>query len=175
MSLLHPACVAFGAIAIASAAYGAEPTAYLQPNISSASVTETPRGYTVDVRILASDLEEMFLKSRAERRGVDLSSPGILELEIGRFFAKRIVLRNLDGSLCNSKVERAGEDPANDEGVRVTLAFECAGRDVVYDAASFLTTQGARSWQVVTIVHGDAHRQIMVNAESPPAPLNPPG
>ncbi len=76
-----------------------------------------------------------------------------------------------DGKACASKVERAGEDPSNDEGVRVVLTFDCPSRNVIHDAGKFLAAQGARAWQVVTILRGDAHRQVLVNAESPPAPM----
>lgn len=174
MYLLRALCVGFSTLSIAAPARPAEPKTYLQPNISAATIAETLQGYKVDVTILASDFEEMFLKTAAERRGVDLSSPGILEIEIGRFVAKRIAMRTRDGSPCASKVERAGEDPANDEGVRVSLTFECANRDAAYDASGFLATQGPRAWQVVTVLHGDTNRQVMLNSESPPAPVTPP-
>lgn len=165
---------ACGVLSLLTPALAAEPKAYLQSNISTATIMEAPVGYSVEVTILASDFEEMFFKTAAERRGVDLSGPGILEVEIGRYFAKRIAMRDREGNPCASEVERAGEDAANDEGVRVSLTFRCASRDTLYDASKFLASQGARAWQVVTIINGGAHRQIMVNAESPPAPVSAP-
>jgi hypothetical protein len=60
-------------------------------------------------------------------------------------------MRDRDGRYCSSKVEHAGEDPANDEGVRVSLRFECTGREIFYDASKFLSAHGAGAWQVVTI------------------------
>lgn len=167
----------FGAcciLALVLPARGAEPKAYLQTNISASKIVEAPGGFAVDVTILASDFEEMFQNTMAERRGVDLSGPGILEVEIGRFFVTRIVMRDREGHSCSSKVERAGEDPVNDEGVRVSLTFECTGREIFYDASKFLSAHGARAWQVVTITHGDTHRQVMINAESPAPPVSIP-
>ena len=158
-------------LALVLPACGTEPKAYLQTNISTAKIVEAPGGFTVDITILASDFEEMFQNTMAERRGVDLSGPGLLEVEIGRFFARRIVMRNREGQSCSSKADRAGEDPANDEGVRVSLRFECTGREIFYDASKFLSAHGARAWQVVTITRGDAHRQVMINAESPATPV----
>ncbi|WP_305653847.1 hypothetical protein [Methylocystis sp.] len=166
------------AIAVAGAALTAaagEPGSYLQKDISTAKIVETSRGYAVDVSILASDFEEMFQKSFNERRGVDLSVSGALEREIGRFVAERITMRGGDGTPCPGKVERSGEDPGNDEGVRVSMTFECPSHDAVYDANKLLATHSSRAWQVVTISRGDAHGQAMVqamiNAESPPVRL----
>ncbi len=165
-------------MAVAGAALTAaaeEPGNYLQKDISTAKIVETSRGYAVDVSILASDFEEMFQKSFNERRGVDLSVSGALELEIGRFVADRITMRGGDGTPCPGKVERSGEDPGNDEGVRVSMTFECPSHDAVYDANKLLATHSSRAWQVVTISRGDAHGQAMVqamiNAESPPVRL----
>jgi hypothetical protein len=159
--------------ACSSVAVG-KPKGYLQKDIATAKIIETSRGYTVDVSILASDFEEMFQKSFNERRGVDLSEPGVLELEIGRFVADRVTMRHQDGTPCPSKVERAGEDPADDEGVLVSMNFECANHDAVYDASKLLAAQSARAWQAVTISRGDTQRQVMVNAESPPVRVSEP-
>jgi hypothetical protein len=161
-----------GILLLLTPAWSLEQEPYLQTNISAAKIVEGPQGYTVDVKILASDFEEMFQNTMAERRGVDLSGPGLLEVEIGRFVAKRVVMRDSDGRLCQSKVNKAGEDPANDEGVRVSLTFECISHDVLYDASQFLSAQGARAWQVVTIIRGDKQRRVMIKSESPPTPLN---
>lgn len=171
MGLVQKLSAAFGVFLLAPSTYAAEPKVYLQTDISAAKIVEVASGYAVDVTLLASDLEEMFIKSRAELRGVDLSAPGILEIEIGRYVAKRITMRDRDGNACASKVDRSGEDPANDEGVLVSLTFECAVKDVFYDASKFLAAHGPRAWQVVTIVQGNAQRQVMINAESPPAPV----
>lgn len=164
--------LAFGGAALSATA--GEPGNYLQKDISTAKIIETSRGYAVDVSILASDFEEMFQKSFNERREVDLSHPGALELQIGRFVANRITMRGEDGTPCPTKVERAGEDPGNDEGVLVSMIFKCANRDAIYDASKLLAAQSARAWQVVTIIRGDANRQVMVNADTPPVRLAEP-
>lgn len=162
---------AFCILSVGPSVHAAEPKIYLQTDISAAKVFETGNGYKVNVTLLASDLEEMFQKSRAEFRGVDLAAPGILEIEIGRFVSRRIEMRESGGSACASKVERSGEDPENDEVALVSLTFECATKDVVYDARKLLAAHGPRAWHIVTIFRGDAQRQIMLNAESPPALL----
>ncbi len=143
-----------------------EPDAYVQTNISSAKIVEIDKRYVVEITILATDIEQMFQKSGGERVGVDLSQPGALEREIGKFVADRVAMRDNDGAVCRKKVEQAGEDPTNDEGVLVVLSFECAGVDAIYDATKLLATQGPRAWQVVTIMRGDTKRQVMVNAEN---------
>lgn len=169
--LSHVLAATFAVSPVLAPAIAAEPKVYVQNYISAAKIVETGAGYTVDVSLLASDMEEMFVNTAAERKGVDLSGPGILEVEIGRFVAKRIVLRDRDGRTCAAKVEKSGEDPANDGGVFVSLKFDCPTQDVVYDASRFLAAHGARAWQVAVIFHGDSHRQVMLNAESPPASL----
>lgn len=168
---MHKLSAAFGILFLAPIAFAAEPQAYLQADISAAKIVAAESRYSVDVTLLASDFEEMFLKSRTEHWGVDLSAPGILEIEIGRYVAKRVAMRDRDGNACASKVERSGEDPANDEGVLVSLTFECADKDAFYDARKFLEAHGPRAWQVVTIMQGDARRQVMINVESPPTPV----
>ncbi|HMK88205.1 MAG TPA: hypothetical protein VK446_01025 [Methylocystis sp.] len=150
-----------------------EPNTFIQSNISSAKiVANDDRRYVVDISILASDVEQMFQKSGGERVGIDLSRPGALEREIGKFVGNRVEMRANNGASCNSRVEQVGEDPTNDEGVLVQLSFECAGDDPTYDATKLLAAQGSRAWQVVTILRGDAKRQIMVNGESLPVRLS---
>jgi hypothetical protein len=143
-----------------------EPDVFVQANISAAKIVESRNRYVVEVSMLATDMEQMFEKSGGERVGVDLSQPGAIEREIGKFVANRVAMRDNKGTPCARKVEQAGEDPKNDEGVLVVLSFDCAGGDATYDAAELLTTQGPRAWQVVTIIRGDAKRQVMVSGEN---------
>ena len=110
----------------------------------------------------------MFLTTRNERQEGDLNRPGALEREIGRLVAARVTMRDGDGGDCAKKIEKAGEDPANDEGVLVTLSFECARADASYDATKLLAAQSSRAWQVVTVMRGGTKRQLMINGESPP-------
>jgi hypothetical protein len=153
-------------------AQSVESDALVQTNISAARIVENNNRYVVDITIMATDIEQMFQKAASERVGVDLSQPGALEREIGKFVGDRVAMHDNNGVPCARKVEQAGEDPANDEGVLVVLSFECAGNSVVYDVAKLLATQGPRAWQVVTIIHGNAKRQAMVNGESPPVGLS---
>ena len=143
-----------------------EPNVFIQTNISAARIVENKYRYVVEITILAADIEQMFLKSGSERVGVDLSQPGALEREIGKFVGNRVAMRNNNGTACARKVEQASEDPTNDEGVLVVLNFECAGNDAIYDVTKLLATQGPRAWQIVTIIRGDAKRQVMVNGEN---------
>ncbi len=143
-----------------------ESNVFIQPNISAARIVEDKSRYVVDITISAIDIEQMFQKSGGERLRVDLSLPGAVEREIGKFVENRVVIRNNNGAACASKVEQAGEDPKNDEGVLVVLSFECAGADAIYDATKLLVTQGPRAWQVVIIIRGDTKRQVMVNGEN---------
>jgi len=143
----------------------------IQENISTAKITADGAHYIVDILMLATDLEEMFLRTRKEHEDVDLNRPGILELEIGKFVAGRVTMRDGRGADCVKKVEKAGEDPSNDEGVLVELSFDCSRADATYDATKLLTTQSPRAWQVVTIMRGGARRQVMVNGESPPVAM----
>ena len=80
-------------------------------------------------------------------------------------------LQSPEGVVCRGKVDKAGEDPTNDEGVLVSLVFDCKTSDVTYDARELLGALGARAWQVVTIVRGQQADQKMINADSPPIPL----
>ena len=149
-----------------------EADAYIQTNISAAKIVANNNRYHIDITILATDIEEMFQKSGSARVGVDMSQPGALEREIGKFVANRIEVRNNDGAACAKKIERASEDPTNDEGVLVVLSFECVSNRATYDATKFLGAQGPRAWQTITIIDGDAKWKIMVNSESPPVELS---
>ncbi len=156
---------AFGQVPLAQ---GADSNGYVQENISTAKITADGNRYLVDIAMLATDVEQMFFKTRNEREEGDLNRPGALEREIGRLVAARVTMRDGGGGDCAKKIEKAGEDPANDEGVLVTLSFECARAGASYDATKLLTAQSSRAWQVVTVTRGATKRQLMVNGESPP-------
>src|SRR5512136_955272 len=65
------------------------------PDISTAKIApQANRVYVVDVGFLATDLERMFQETMDERASVDLSPPGVLEAEIGKFVAKRVAMRD---------------------------------------------------------------------------------
>lgn len=145
---------------------------FIQTDISAAKIVCDKNRCVVDIAIVATDLERMFRMDAGERVGVDLSAPGALEREIGKFVGNHVTMRDSGGAACAKRVERAGEDPANDEGALVVLSFECASDEATYDATKLLTTQGPRAWQVVTVMRGDAKRQVIVNWESPPVELS---
>ncbi len=156
----------------APVAQSAKSDAFIQTNISAAKISQSDHRYIVDITLLASDFEEMFQRSGGERVGVDLSQPGALEREIGRFVQRRVTMHRANGTVCEGNVERAGEDPANDEAVLVELSFNCADQNVSYDATKLLSAEGPRAWQVVTLVRGGKTLQVMVNGESQPVALS---
>lgn len=153
-------------------ARGVESNGFIQDNISTSRIIANGAHYSVDISMLATDVEEMFLKTRKEHEDVDLNQPAALEREIGKFIAGRVTMRDSRGADCVEKVEKAGEDPSNDEGVFVVLSFDCASADTSYDASKLLATQSSRAWQVVTIMRGGARRQVMINGESPPVAIS---
>lgn len=155
------------------AAQSVESNGLIQENISTAKITADGARYIIDISILATDLERMFAKTGIEREGVDLGHPGALEREIGGFVARRVTMRDASGAACATKVEHAGEDPGNDEGVLVELRFDCPSANASYDASKLLAVQSSRAWQVVTITRGAAKRQVMVNGDSPPVSALP--
>ncbi|ARN81888.1 hypothetical protein [Methylocystis bryophila] len=173
----RPRVEIFAAIALATMLVQAPPARSLdsngliQNNISTASIAGNGQRYIVDMRMLATDVEQMFLKTGREREGVDLAQPGAIEREIGAFIASRVTMRDGQGADCARKIEKSGEDPANDEGVLVELSFACATAGASYDPTRLLAAQSPRAWQVVTIARGEAKRQIMVNGESPPVAM----
>jgi len=154
------------------AAGASDQQVFIQKDISAATIVERGSGYVVDVTILASDLEEVFQNAIAERKGIDLSQPGVLEQEIGKFVARRIALRDRDGNACRARVERSGEDPKNDEGVLVSLAFDCASRAAVYDAGKLLSALNRRAMQIVTVSQKTSRLQTTLNADRPTAALS---
>jgi len=48
----------------------------------------------------------MFQETQEERAGVDLSPPGALEAEIGKFIVERVDLRNAENKLCSTPRSR---------------------------------------------------------------------
>ncbi|HYA79763.1 MAG TPA: HupE/UreJ family protein, partial [Methylocystis sp.] len=67
------------------------------PDISTAKIVQDGKTWTVDVGFLATDLERMFQETMSERADVDLSPPGALEEEIGKFVQRRVVMRDASG------------------------------------------------------------------------------
>ncbi|MBI1866911.1 MAG: HupE/UreJ family protein [Methylocystis sp.] len=139
-------------------------------------VAQKERVYRVDVGFLATDLERMFSETMAERSGVDLSPPGVLETEIGKFVQRRVTMQDADGHACSGHVEKAGEDPTNADSALVVLRFDCAatGGQIFYNPAKLLAAQGPRGKHLVTVGDGPDAGQTMLYPGDPPLDLSKP-
>ncbi len=146
------------------------------PDISTAKISPQPeRVYVVDVGFLATDLERMFQETMDERASVDLSPPGVLEEEIGKFVAKRVAMRDETGRACISKVEKSGEDPTNQDSALIVMRFDCAATSgkVFYDATRLLATQGSKGKHLITLL-GENAGETMLYPQNPPLDLAQP-
>ncbi len=138
----------FFAVAVANSAL-----AHTADISSGRIVPEADDQYRVDVGVLGADVERMFQETQSERADVDLSPPGVLEQEIGKFIERRVQLRNAEGELCKSRVGSVGEDPTNPYDAKIVLRFDCRGvpGQIFYDPGRLLWTQGARGKHLVSI------------------------
>jgi hypothetical protein len=139
-------------------------------DISTAKIVGKPdKVYVVDEGFLATDLERMFQDSMSERAGVDLSPPGVLETEIGKFVKQRVAMRDEAGRVCAGHVEKSGEDPANADSAIVVLRFDCAGggEKIFYDATRLLAAQGSRGKHLVTLEGANAGETMLYPADPP--------
>jgi hydrogenase/urease accessory protein HupE len=144
------------------------------PDISTAKLVQKGEVWTVDVGFLATDLERMFQETMAERANVDLSPPGALEEEIGKFVARRAVMRDAGGRACAGAVEKAGEDPTNQDSALVVLRFSCPGPLTVWDPAKLLKAAGPRGKELVTLQGESNSGETMLDGKSPPLDLTQP-
>lgn len=147
------------------------------PDISTGKIApQANRAYVVDVGFLATDLEKMFRSTMAERAEADLSQPGALESEIGKFVARRVAMRDASGRACIATVEKSGEDPVNQDSALVVMRFDCAGTQgqVFYDATKLLATQGERGKHLVTLIGGDNAGETMLYPNDPALDLSRP-
>ena len=147
------------------------------PDISTGKIA--PQGnriYLVDIGFLATDLERMFQDTMSERADVDLSPPGALEAEIGKFVAKRVAMRDETGRACIGSVEKSGEDPTNQDSALVVMRFDCSGASgkTLYDATRLLAQQGVKGKHLVTISGGDNPGETMLYPADPPLDLSKP-
>jgi hydrogenase/urease accessory protein HupE len=146
------------------------------PDISTGKIAPQPnRVYLVDVGFLATDLERMFQETMDERAGLDLSPPGVLEEEIGKFVSRRVAMRDEAGRACVAKVEKAGEDPTNQDSALIVLRFDCgatAGK-IFYDATRLLAAQGSKGKHLVTLL-GENAGETMLYPQNPPLDLTQP-
>jgi len=146
------------------------------PDISTGKIApQANRVYLVDVGFLATDLERMFQATMDERSGVDLSPPGVLEEEIGKFVARRVAMRDETGRACMSRVEKSGEDPTNQDSALIVMRFDCSGTSgkVFYDSTKLLATQGSKGKHLVTLL-GENAGETMLYPQNPPLDLSQP-
>jgi hydrogenase/urease accessory protein HupE len=146
------------------------------PDISTGKIAPGDgRVYRVDVGFLATDLERMFQDTMDERASVDLSAPGALEGEIGKFVARRVAMRDESGRACVTTVEKSGEDPTNQDSALVVMRFDCASTTgkVFYDVTKLLAAQGSKGKHLVTLT-GENAGETMLYPQNPPLDLTQP-
>jgi hydrogenase/urease accessory protein HupE len=164
--------------AIAFLCFGlAAPALAHTPDISTGKIVKTPEGaYVVDVGFLATDLERMFQETMSERPDADLSAPGVLEEEIGKFVQRRVAIRDDRGRVCVGHVDKSGEDPTNQDSALVVLRFECANMSpkILYDATKLLEAQGSKGKHLVTLVGAGNSGESMLYPSDPPLDLAKP-
>ncbi|WP_245257539.1 HupE/UreJ family protein [Methylocapsa acidiphila] len=139
------------------------PAAAHTADISTARIV--PKGdrlYSVDVALLATDLERMF---STEDQASDLSAPGALEKAIGLFILKRVDLEGADGKKCRGSVDSAGEDPESADGARIVMTFDCSDvqGNIFYNAQPLLEVAGSRARQHTFIGEGANASQSVVD------------
>ena len=164
-------------LAIALLCCGAAPALAHTADISTAKITAKPnRVYSVDVGFLATDLERMFQETMSERAGANLSEPGVLETEIGKFVQHRVSMHDAGGHVCASTVEKSGEDPTNQDSALVVLQFDCSGvaGQIFYDAAKLLAAQGPKGKHLVTLIGGENAGETMLYPADPALDLSKP-
>jgi hydrogenase/urease accessory protein HupE len=170
---MRPMWTRLAAILLLSLGLAAQASAHT-PDISTAKLTPKDGGWTIELGFLATDLERMFQDTMNERANVDLSRPGVLEDEIGKFVARRVAMHEPGGRTCVGKVETAGEDPKTQDSALVVLRFNCAGEFTIYDATKLLAAQGPRGKQVVTLTGVKNAGETMLNGASKPLDLTKP-
>ena len=147
------------------------------PDISTGKIKPQAKDiYLVDIGFLATDLEKMFQASMAERMSADLSAPGVLEAEIGKFVAKRVAMRNETGRACLTTIENSGEDPTNQDSALVILRFDCSSApgNVFYDATKLLSAQGFKGKHLVTLMGTPNSGETMLYPTDPMLDLSKP-
>ncbi|MGD9656855.1 MAG: HupE/UreJ family protein [Methylocystis sp.] len=139
-------------------------------------VPKDNRVFIVDVGFLATDLERMFQETMSERIGVDLSPPGALEAEIGKFVEKRVAMRDGTGRACVASVVKSGEDPEHQDSALIVMRFDCGATEGVpfYDATKLLAAQGAKGKHLVTLEGTENAGETMLYPEDPPLDLSKP-
>ncbi len=141
------------AIVLLTVAFATSALAHTADISSGRIVPEANNQYRVDVGFLGSDIERMFQETQSERANVDLSPPGVLEAEIGKFIQRRVDLQDAEGHVCKSRVESVGEDPTNPYDAKVVLRFDCSEvpGQILYNPGKLLKAEGVRAKHLVSI------------------------
>jgi hydrogenase/urease accessory protein HupE len=143
------------ALAVVLAVFGITSAAHAHTaDISSSRIVpEANNHYRVEVGFLATDIERIFAENKAEREGVDLTEPGVIEGMIGKFIQTRVDLQNAEGQTCASAVVAVGEDPANPYDSKVVLRMDCSTvpGQIFYNPYKLLDAQGRRAKHLVSI------------------------
>lgn len=155
-------------LALASESIAEEDKVFVQENISAAYISREGGDYLLNLRMSATDIEEMFQKTMKERIGVDLMRSGALESQIGSMVLKRISMKDNNLVSCEKNLVKTGEDPINDELVLIVIKFKCKTDHLTYDTRELLSVLGQRAWQVVVFQHGAKSRKYFINLQSDP-------
>jgi hydrogenase/urease accessory protein HupE len=177
MTGLRRRLIAFVLFCVGASLGLAGPASAHTPDISTGKIApQGERVYVLDVGFLATDLERMFQDTMDERSGVDLSPPGVLEEEIGKFVGKRVAMRDETGRACMAKVEKAGEDPTNQDSALVVVRFDCTGTTgkIFYDPTKLLAAQGSKGKHLVSLIGTPNAGETMRYPQDPPLDLAQP-
>ena len=151
-----------------SSSVATENNVFVQENISSAEISSLSNVYSIHIRFLASDIEEMFQNTMPDRVGIDLMKAGAVEHQVGLMVLKRISLKNTGGTECEKILKGSGGDSSNDELVSINLEFKCNDKHVYYSPKDLLAAHSPRSWQIVTYSDNNKPVQKMLNSASEP-------
>lgn len=153
---------------LTSASEAVENKVFVQENISSAEILPISDGYSIHIRFIASDIEEMFQNTMQDRVGIDLMKAGVVENQVGLMVLKRVSLKTMNGNDCEKSLKKSGEDSNNDELVSISLEFKCKDKIVYYSPKDLLAIHSPKSWQIVTYSENNKPTQKMLNANSEP-------
>jgi hypothetical protein len=146
LSLYNALIASLAFLMLPSASVATENKVFVQENISSADISSLSNVYSIHIRFLASDIEEMFQNTMSDRVGVDLMKAGAVEHQVGLMVLKRVSLKNTDGTECEKILKGTGEDSSNDEPVSINLEFKCNEKHVYYSPKDLLAAHSPKSW-----------------------------
>jgi hydrogenase/urease accessory protein HupE len=84
-------------------------------------------------------------------------------------------MRDAGGRACMANVEKAGEDPTNQDSALIVMRFDCSGTSgqIFYDATKLLAAQGSKGKHLVTLT-GENAGETMLYPTDPPLDLSKP-